>query len=172
MDPELPDSVIGDPQRLRQVLVNVVGNAIKFTQQGKVVVRVTRNSLNAGCAEVLSKISDTGIGVSPEKHTAIFEGFTQSDGSSTRKYGGTGLGLSISSRLVELMHGKIWVESQLGHGSTLCFTVQMPVTETASKIFHPEPAEVQFLCSIAWAAEVPMKSPDRAPGFDFETTPR
>ncbi len=142
MDPELPDIVFGDPQRLRQVLVNLVGNAIKFTQQGKVVVRVACNSLNPGCAEVLFNISDTGIGISPEKHAAIFEGFTQSDGSSTRKYGGTGLGLAISSRLVELMHGKIWVESQLGHGSTFCFTVQLPVSETASKIFHPEPAEV------------------------------
>ena len=142
MDPELPDMVFGDPQRLRQVLVNLVGNAIKFTQQGKVTVHVACNSLNAGCADVLFKISDTGIGVSPEKHAAIFEGFTQSDGSSTRKYGGTGLGLAISSRLVELMHGKIWVESQLGHGSTFCFTVQLPVSEVASKIFHPEPAEV------------------------------
>ena len=142
MGPELPDMVFGDPQRLRQVLVNLVGNAIKFTQQGKVVVHVARNSLNAGCAEVLFKISDTGIGVSPEKQAAIFEGFTQSDGSSTRKYGGTGLGLAISSRLVELMHGKIWVESRLDHGSTFCFTVQLPVSETASKIFHPEPQEV------------------------------
>ena len=142
MDPELPDLVIGDPQRLRQVLINLVGNAIKFTQQGKVVVHVACNCLSADNTEVLFKISDTGIGISPDKHAAIFEGFTQSDGSSTRKYGGTGLGLAISSRLVELMHGKIWVESQLGRGSTFCFTVQLPVSETASKTFHPEPAEV------------------------------
>ncbi len=142
MDPELPDMVLGDPQRLRQVLVNVVGNAIKFTQQGKVVVQVTRNSLNAGCAEVLFEISDTGIGVSPEKQAAIFEGFTQSDGSSTRKYGGTGLGLAISSHLVELMNGKIWVESKLGEGSTFRFTVQLPVSANGKGTFATQPQEV------------------------------
>ncbi|MGO9303230.1 MAG: PAS domain S-box protein [Candidatus Korobacteraceae bacterium] len=144
IDSQLPDMVLGDPQRLRQVLVNVVGNAIKFTQQGKVVLHVSCNSLNAGRAEVLFKISDTGIGVPPEKHAAIFEGFTQSDGSSTRKYGGTGLGLAISSHLVELMNGKIWVESRLGQGSTFCFTIQLPVSENSRRAFHPEPAETAF----------------------------
>jgi len=144
MDPELPDMVFGDPQRLRQVLVNVVGNAIKFTHQGKVVVRAACNSLSADSAEVLFKISDTGIGVSPEKQAAIFNGFTQSDGSLARKYGGTGLGLAISSHLVELMNGKIWVESQLGHGSTFCFTVHLPVSEHGRRAFHPELAEAAF----------------------------
>jgi PAS domain S-box-containing protein len=144
MDPELPDVVFGDPQRLRQVLVNLVGNAIKFTQQGKVAVRATCNSLIVDRAEILFEISDTGIGVSPEKHTAIFQGFTQSDGSSTRGYGGTGLGLAISSRLVELMNGKIWVESKLGHGSTFRFTVQLPVSENGRSTLHLQSQEVPF----------------------------
>jgi PAS domain S-box-containing protein len=139
MDPGLPAVVFGDPQRLRQVLVNLVGNAIKFTYQGKVEVHVACASLTADTAEVLFTISDTGIGVSPDKHSTIFEGFTQGNGSSTRMNGGTGLGLAISSHLVALMNGKIWVESQHGHGSTFRFTVQLPVSENGRRRF-PEPA--------------------------------
>ncbi len=129
VDPGLPREVIGDPQHLRQILVNLVGNAIKFTQQGTVSVEAVCNSNNGNGTELLFKISDTGIGVSPEKHAAIFESFTQSDGSSTRKYGGTGLGLAIASRLIELMNGKIWLQSQLGEGSTFYFTVRLGLPE-------------------------------------------
>ncbi|MFZ0314195.1 MAG: PAS domain S-box protein [Candidatus Korobacteraceae bacterium] len=144
LEPELPDMVIGDPQRLRQVLVNLVGNAIKFTQQGSVAVRAACNALAADRVELLFEISDTGIGVPPEKHATIFEGFTQSDGSSTRKYGGTGLGLAISSHLVQLMHGKIWVESNPGQGSIFRFTIQLPVAEPRNSALQLEAHAVQF----------------------------
>jgi PAS domain S-box-containing protein len=144
MDPQLPEMVIGDPQRLRQVLVNIVGNAIKFTHQGKVAVHAACKSVSENCTEILFEISDTGIGVPPEKHATIFESFTQSDGSSTRKYGGTGLGLAISSHLVELMNGRIWVESNLGQGSIFRFTLQLPVSGNGDRVFHPESQEVHF----------------------------
>jgi len=123
--PDVPAIVVGDGERLRQVLVNLIGNAVKFTHQGKVEVRVSCKSCTAESAELLFAISDTGIGIPKDKHAAIFEPFTQSDGSSTRKYGGTGLGLAVCSRLVELMGGKIWVESDPGHGSTFSFTARM-----------------------------------------------
>jgi len=100
-----------------------------------VEVHVACASLTADTAEVLFTISDTGIGVSPDKHSTIFEGFTQGNGSSTRMNGGTGLGLAISSHLVALMNGKIWVESQHGHGSTFRFTVQLPVSENGRRRF-------------------------------------
>ena len=150
MDTDLPETVIGDPQRLRQVLINVVGNAIKFTLEGSIAVRTICTSRVGGRAELLFQISDTGIGISPEKHAAIFEGFTQTDGSLTRKYGGTGLGLAIASRLVSLMNGKIWVESQPGKGSIFCFTVQMQLPSTAGyaafeHLEHPAlPRATQF----------------------------
>jgi PAS domain S-box-containing protein len=120
---DLPTTVIGDPERLRQVLVNLVGNAIKFTHLGQVAVDVTCDASSDHIAKLLFKVSDTGIGIPAEKHALIFEPFTQSDGSSTRKYGGTGLGLSVCKRLVELMGGKIWLESAAGRGSTFYFTV-------------------------------------------------
>lgn len=120
--PDIPPAVVGDPERLRQVLVNLVGNAIKFTHLGRVAVDVTYGSCSDHVAEFRFAISDTGIGIPAEKHAAIFEPFTQSDGSSTRKYGGTGLGLSVSRRLVELMGGRIWLESEPGRGSTFYFT--------------------------------------------------
>ena len=123
VDPDLPEIVVGDLERLRKVLVNLVGNAIKFTHQGRVVVRVNCNLRTEDNVEFLFAISDTGIGIPAAKHAAIFEPFTQSDGSTTRKYGGSGLGLSVSKRLVELMGGKIWVESEPGLGSTFYFTV-------------------------------------------------
>ncbi|MGA8875960.1 MAG: PAS domain S-box protein [Candidatus Korobacteraceae bacterium] len=126
---DLPAAVVGDPERLRQVLVNLVGNAIKFTHLGKVVVDVTCGSHNDHTAEFRFAVSDTGIGIPAEKHAAMFEPFTQNDGSSTRKYGGTGLGLSVCKRLVELMGGKIWLESEPGRGSTFYFTVPLGLPE-------------------------------------------
>src|SRR6202040_3346234 len=116
--PAIPDAVIGDPRRLRQVLVNLVGNAIKFTQQGTIAIGARGVSSAGGKVEVLFTVMDTGIGIPLEKQTSIFEPFTQSDGTTTRKYGGTGLGLAVSSRLVELMGGKLSVESSPGQGST------------------------------------------------------
>jgi PAS domain S-box-containing protein len=118
----IPQILRGDMGRLRQVLVNLVGNAVKFTERGEVVVRVEKEEENPAGVVLHFQVRDTGIGVAKEKQGLIFEAFTQADGSATRKYGGTGLGLTITSRLVGLMGGKIWVESEPGAGSTFHFT--------------------------------------------------
>jgi signal transduction histidine kinase/ActR/RegA family two-component response regulator len=121
--PGVPEMVVGDPGKLRQVLTNLVGNALKFTQAGEVGVRVVlANDGNSKFAMQFT-VWDTGLGIPPEKHNTIFHSFTQADSSTTRKYGGTGLGLTISMRLVELMGGKIWVESAVGAGAKFHFTV-------------------------------------------------
>lgn len=125
----VPDRVVGDAGRVRQIIVNLVGNAIKFTHQGEVVVRVITESHEADKVMPHFTIKDTGIGIAPEKRVRIFEAFTQADSSMTRKYGGTGLGLAIASRLVEMMGGKIWVESTLGEGSTFHFTARFGLPE-------------------------------------------
>jgi len=130
---DLPALVVGDPERLRQVLVNLVGNAIKFTHLGRVTVDVNCASYTDHTAEFVFSIADTGIGIPAEKHATIFEPFTQSDGSSTRKYGGTGLGLAVSKSLVELMGGKIWLKSEPGHGSTFYFTVPLGLPAEAAR---------------------------------------
>ncbi|MGA2213758.1 MAG: ATP-binding protein [Bryobacteraceae bacterium] len=136
VDDAVPDQLIGDPMRIGQVLRNLVGNAIKFTHTGKVSVRVQSESSPGSRVALDFRIADTGIGIPPEKHRAIFEPFTQADGSTTRRYGGTGLGLSISSGLVQLMDGKIWVESQPGQGSTFYFTIalELPAEHVGQKI--------------------------------------
>ncbi len=116
--------VVGDPNRLRQILVNLVGNAIKFTGQGEVLLGVSASSENAGQQELHFLVADTGIGIPADKLHSIFDAFTQADGSMTRKYGGTGLGLAITSRLTGLMNGKMWVESEEGLGSQFHFTAR------------------------------------------------
>lgn len=128
---DVPTALVGDEQRLRQVLVNLVGNAIKFTPRGEVVVRVTLVSKTTTSARLAFKVSDTGIGIPREKRDAIFEAFTQADGSTTRKFGGTGLGLSISSRLVDAMGGNLRVESEVGKGSSFEFEIALRVADDA-----------------------------------------
>jgi signal transduction histidine kinase len=121
LEPGVPDVVVGDPGRLRQVLINLLGNAIKFTSAGSVSLRVRLLTREQGAVTVQLSVSDTGVGIPPEAQAAIFQAFTQADASTTRKYGGTGLGLSICHRLVTLMGGRIWVESEVGKGSTFHF---------------------------------------------------
>ncbi len=128
----VPDWVVGDPARLRQIVVNLAGNAIKFTQHGEVVLSASLESVTAGQARIHFVVRDTGIGIPPEKLDLIFDPFSQADGSTTRKFGGTGLGLTISARLVEAMGGKIWVESQPGQGSSFHFTACFDLAPAAA----------------------------------------
>ncbi|MCC6140804.1 MAG: PAS domain S-box protein [Nitrospira sp.] len=125
--PDVPQAVQGDPTRLRQILINLLGNAIKFTERGDVVLRVQRHDASPDSPLHFS-VTDSGIGIPEDKLTAIFENFTQVDSSTTRKYGGTGLGLSISRRLAELMGGRIWAESTLGAGCTMHVIARLPQT--------------------------------------------
>ena len=131
--PETPDALLGDPLRLRQILLNLVGNAIKFTAQGVVVVRVRPQSSSKGELCCYFSVRDSGVGIPPEKQAVIFAPFQQGDASTTRHYGGTGLGLTISARLVELMRGRIWLESTPGKGSTFHFTVRFALAERAAE---------------------------------------
>ncbi len=130
--PNVPVNVLGDPNRIRQVLINLVGNAIKFTETGEIHLRTQVNQLSGTQITLHVAVSDTGIGIPAEKQDQIFEAFSQADSSTTRKYGGTGLGLSISRHLVELMGGEIWVESELGKGSTFNFTVALELDPSPS----------------------------------------
>ncbi len=131
--PQVPTACLGDPGLLQQVLVNLISNAVKFTAEGEIVVRVDADAQDDGQMTCHFVVRDTGIGISPDKQTIIFEAFRQSDGSTTRRYGGTGLGLTISKQLVELMGGRIGVESQAGAGSAFHFSLPL------RKGLQPEP---------------------------------
>ncbi|MCP4660847.1 MAG: response regulator [bacterium] len=122
----VPDTFLGDPGRLRQILINLLGNAVKFTDRGEVVLRVEPESADAGDVVLHFSVSDTGIGIPAEQLASIFSPFTQVDGTLTRPAGGTGLGLAICQRLVELMGGRIWAESEVGRGSTFHFSARFP----------------------------------------------
>src|SRR5205823_11944898 len=113
----------------RQILSNLIGNAVKFTERGRVTVAIHEEARAQGCTRLHVEVRDTGIGIPREKHETIFEAFRQVDGSTTRRYGGTGLGLTISSNLVHLMKGRIWVESEPGRGSTFNFVIEVPIGE-------------------------------------------
>jgi two-component system sensor histidine kinase/response regulator len=152
---DVPDFLMGDPTRLRQVLLNLVGNAVKFTERGEVVVRVQLAAKDpahpplfqsGGIIDLHFAVSDTGIGITPEKLSHIFEPFVQADTSTTRKYGGTGLGLTITGRLVEMMGGRLWAESTPGQGSTFHFTLRLKLQDRSpSKLLPRRPPNLQGL---------------------------
>jgi signal transduction histidine kinase/CheY-like chemotaxis protein len=133
---EIPEMVVGDPTRLRQILNNLVGNALKFTESGEIVVNAGLESRQDDSLLLHFTVRDTGIGIPREKQAKIFEAFSQADGSTTRKYGGTGLGLTVSLRLAAMMGGRMWVESEPGHGSCFHFTARMDASKVA-RSSHP-----------------------------------
>ena len=139
--PDVPDALTGDPLRLRQALMNLVSNAIKFTEHGGVRIGVAVEKLDGQGVMLRCSVHDSGIGIEPEKQRVIFDAFKQADGSSTRLYGGTGLGLTICARLVALMKGRLWVESAPGHGSTFHFTAAFALAAATPPPDVPEPEE-------------------------------
>jgi signal transduction histidine kinase/CheY-like chemotaxis protein/HPt (histidine-containing phosphotransfer) domain-containing protein len=160
VDPELPDALMGDPTRLRQVLLNLAGNAIKFTDSGSVAIRVSAAGWSSGEGDEVSRIfrfevTDTGIGLTPEQRARLFQAFAQADASTARKYGGTGLGLSISQRLCELMGGSIGVASEFGQGSTFWFELPFVVTDDTLDVPDIGIADARIACigfEPAWRA--------------------
>lgn len=157
--PEVETFILGDSIRLHQILSNLIGNAVKFTEEGEVFVEVRRQGVqgqtmaeNAGSGlqqyperttELLFSVTDTGIGIPPEKTEVIFDRFSQADSSTTRKYGGTGLGLAISHRLAKLMEGRMWVESEVGQGSTFFFTAKFEVQSEAEHVKAPGTTDLE-----------------------------
>jgi PAS domain S-box-containing protein len=146
----VPDGLVGDPTRLRQVVMNLVGNAIKFTEHGEVIVDVSGGPAVGESKEppdilLHFQVRDTGIGIPREKQEAVFDAFTQADSSTTRRYGGTGLGLTISTRLVQLMGGRIWLESEVGRGTTFHFTARFQSGAAAAPLAPPEVARLRGL---------------------------
>ncbi len=146
--PDEPTEFRGDPDRLQQILVNLVGNAIKFTSEGEVVVAVDKDPDDPAPGALRFRVSDTGMGIDPHELAGIFEPFVQADSSITRKASGTGLGLAISKRLVELMDGKIWAESQVGVGSTFWFTLNLQREPTSRMAGEPKYHEFSRLRSL------------------------
>jgi PAS domain S-box-containing protein len=140
--PEVPEMALGDSNRLRQIVVNLVGNAIKFTDEGEVALKVQVDAVEGGDRILHFTVSDTGVGIPPEKLKLIFEPFSQADSSTTRKYGGTGLGLTISARLVEMMGGRMWVESEAGRGSEFHFTARVGTSEKTIEVGTIASAEI------------------------------
>ena len=141
IQPDVPPAILGDVTRLRQILVNLLGNAIKFTSSGEVVVTVTAQSVAADPPkyELCFAVRDTGMGIPLERQDRLFKSFSQVDSSTTREFGGTGLGLAICKRLSELMGGRIWVESEEGQGSTFAFTIQAAETEDTTELIQTLP---------------------------------
>ena len=142
---EVPEWVVADPTRLRQIIVNLVGNAIKFTKQGEVGLEVALEAATPDGVTLHFSVRDTGIGVPPEKQKVIFEAFSQADGSTARKFGGTGLGLTISSRLIELMGGRLWLESEPAKGSCFHFTAQVGIADRTLLSKPEEPIRTEGL---------------------------
>jgi signal transduction histidine kinase/CheY-like chemotaxis protein len=134
MHKRVPNAIVGDPTRVRQILVNLLNNAVKFTEKGEVVVSVDSREVKANKHEIHFSVRDTGVGISTENLPRLFQSFSQVDASTTRLYGGTGLGLAICKRLAVLMGGRIWVESKLGVGSTFHFTIVVPIAERLKRV--------------------------------------
>jgi signal transduction histidine kinase len=193
LSPEVPRDVKGDPGRIRQILMNLCGNALKFTREGGIVIRCEMTEDSDQSCTIKFSVTDTGIGIEKEKQDKIFESFTQVDGSTTRKYGGTGLGITISKQLAELMGGDMGVQSEFGQGSTFWFTVRMsrqnkPLSRSASRKIEslsilavggderePLPyiknlAAMGFACESALSGKdalTLLKQPDAADGFNL-----
>ena len=134
VDPQVVDMVAGDPARLRQIIVNLVGNAVKFTRSGGVTLSVQTESQDYEHVTIQFTVKDTGVGIAPEKLSEIFASFTQADNSTTRTYGGTGLGLTISRQLTGLLGGRIWVESELRKGSSFHFTARLGIAVQSNAV--------------------------------------
>ncbi|WP_010588415.1 PAS domain S-box protein [Schlesneria paludicola] len=135
--PDVPEYLTGDPYRLRQVVTNLIANAVKFTERGEIVLQVSRESQIAGDVRLHFSVRDTGIGIPADKQHLLFNAFSQVDSSTTRRYGGTGLGLAITARLVRLMDGEVWVESESGRGSTFHFTARFALATVPKPAFEP-----------------------------------
>ncbi len=156
-EPDVPVQVMGDPMRVRQILLNLMSNAVKFTHAGFVSVRLGMEDSSGGVARLVFRVIDTGEGIPPEKHKVIFEAFRQADGSTTRRFGGTGLGLAICQRLVALMQGEIALESELGRGSEFTIRIPFPVCgeEQAPAPVKPTPGELgRLAAALVGRAEV------------------
>src|SRR6266851_1715779 len=146
VQPDVPESLLGDPGRLRQILINLVGNSIKFTERGEIDVSAEIESETSDGVCLHFAVRDTGIGIAPDNQKIIFEAFSQADSSMARKFGGSGLGLTICAKLVELMGGRIWIESELGLGSTFHFTARLGIQKTPAE--RPAPASQTHLRDI------------------------
>jgi two-component system sensor histidine kinase/response regulator len=162
VDRGVPERLVGDPRRLRQVLFNLVGNAIKFTESGEVVVRAGLESAGENERVLHVQVSDTGIGIAAEQQRMIFEAFAQAEGAATRHYGGTGLGLAICAQLVEMMSGRLWVQSNPGRGSTFHFTARFGPAPAAAEAKSAAPGAARRVRSAAAAGAVPGS--EAAPG--------
>ncbi len=168
MQPDVPAALVGDVGRLRQILINLVGNAIKFTDRGEIVIDVSCAASEPQVAgdrqatdidlDLLFAVTDTGVGISAEKQRLIFEAFSQADNSITRQYGGTGLGLTISSRLVGLMGGHLSVKSDIGRGSTFSFTARLglPNTPRENRAFAPRAHQSSSLTRVSDRVDQPL----------------
>jgi len=141
--PDVAEAVLGDPGRIRQIIVNLVGNSIKFTERGEILLSVTQEEESSDGVSLHFAVKDTGVGIPADKQQLVFEPFSQADGTMARKYGGTGLGLTICTRLVGMMGGRIWVESQSGQGSTFNFTIHLAIQSAPSA--RPAPVEAEEL---------------------------
>lgn len=150
-DSQLPDPLLGDPGRLRQILLNLAGNAIKFTQRGEVVIEVRPECETSETVLLHFCVRDTGIGIPKEKQAMVFESFTQADGSTTRKFGGTGLGLAISAQLVSMFGGRIWLDSEPEKGSTFHFTASFGLPEKSADLCEAYPEKAKALLSLVAA---------------------